>query len=110
MDETLDDLASACHAIAVEKGFWDSPKTPDFFLAKMALISSEVSEVLEAYRKEQGSFAIAEEFADIIIRTVDLFSGMQEAGIIDTLESLDGVIENKIHINANRERKHGNLI
>lgn len=110
MDETLDDLASTCHAIAVDKGFWDAPKTPDFFLAKLALVASEVSEVLEAYRKEQGSLAIAEEFADIIIRTVDLFAGMQEEGIIDTLESLDGIIEEKMHINANRERKHGNLI
>jgi NTP pyrophosphatase (non-canonical NTP hydrolase) len=107
---TLDNYALTCHAIAKEKGFWDDTVDANFILAKLALIASEVSEVLEAYRKEQGSQKIAEEMADIFIRLSDLYAGMQEHNIVDALTSFDEVVGDKVRINANRDRKHGNLI
>lgn len=107
---TLDKYVSVCHAIAKEKGFWDDDVDANFILAKLALIASEVSEVLEAYRKEQGSQKIAEEMADIFIRLADLYGGMQEHGILDRVPCFDEVVDTKVNVNANRDRKHGNLI
>lgn len=107
-----DQIMLDIHATAVAKGFWDGTEeglSPDFVLAKLALIHSEVSEVLEAYRKEQGGKAIMEEFADVFIRTYDLIVGMHEHGIIDS-HDIDSVIELKAGINKFRARRHGNLI
>ena len=106
----LDTYVDTCHAIAKSKGFWDDNVDHNFILAKLALIASEVSEVLEAYRKEQGSDKIAEEMADIFIRLADLYGGMQEYGIINPFLDFEGVVDSKVNTNANRERKHGNLI
>jgi NTP pyrophosphatase (non-canonical NTP hydrolase) len=103
----IDDLAKEIHETAVEKGFWDSDLTPDVILAKMALIHSEISEILEAYRKEQGYYKITEEFADVFIRLADLWQAMSEHGMVS---SLDEAIAIKMTINQGRERKHGNLI
>lgn len=100
------------HDTAVANGFWDGTEdglTPEFVLAKLALIHSEVSEVLEAYRKEQGSKAIMEEFADVFIRTYDLIVGMAEHGIIEHTD-IEAVVELKAGINKYRAHKHGNLI
>lgn len=98
------------HLTAEAKGFYDGfTASPDQVLAKLALIHSEVSEVLEAYRKEQGSAKILEEFADIFIRTYDLLVALWEYEIIDTYD-IDGVVRQKMAINSSRPIKHGNLI
>jgi NTP pyrophosphatase (non-canonical NTP hydrolase) len=107
---TLQDRALKIHHTAQSKGFWDDEVDPNFVLAKLALISSEVSEVLEAYRKEQGANKIAEEFADIIIRTLDLYAGLQDEGVIPRGLDIDAVLDMKMNINTERDRKHGNLI
>jgi NTP pyrophosphatase (non-canonical NTP hydrolase) len=105
----------AIHDTAVDKGFWDNAHDedgvirPDFVLAKLALIHSEVSEVLEAYRKQQGSAKILEEFADIFIRTYDLIYGLADYGVIDHFY-VDSVIREKMSVNAERPRMHSNLI
>jgi hypothetical protein len=50
----------AIHQTAVDKGFYDAwpeptdPAYPAAVLAKLALVHSEVSEILEAYRKQQS--------------------------------------------------------
>jgi NTP pyrophosphatase (non-canonical NTP hydrolase) len=103
-------VANDIHATAKGKGFWDDQVDPNFVLAKLALIASEVSEVLEAYRKEMGAEKIAEEFADILIRTLDLYAGLQEEGIIPKGLDIDTVLNMKTGINKERPRKHGNLI
>lgn len=107
---TLQDWADECHRVASSKGFWDDEVDPNFVLAKLALIASEVSEVLEAYRKGQGAVAVATEMADIFVRLADLYGGMQEHGIINPNDTFDNIVRSKVEVNKTREAKHGNLI
>ena len=103
----LDGLAGTLHTTAMDKGFWDKEVTVDFVLSKLALVHSEVSEVLEAIRKEQGSDKVVEEMADIIIRLLDLYAGMMDAGMINT--SLDDAMDAKLRKNTTRPKMHGVL-
>jgi NTP pyrophosphatase (non-canonical NTP hydrolase) len=100
---------AAIHYTAQLKGFWDVPYSPDVILAKMCLIHSEVSEAMEAYRKQQGSERILEEFADVFIRMYDLIVALEEFGVIEHSD-IDWVIREKMSVNAQRPRLHGNLI
>lgn len=101
----FDQLAIDLHKIATKKGFWPED-VDDIFIAKqLMMIVSEVVEVMEAVRKDKGEQEIAKEFADIIIRTLDLYAGMVEAGY--TRESLDYVIKEKSEFNKSRPEKHG---
>ena len=101
----FDQLAIDLHKVATEKGFWPED-VDDIFIAKqLMMIVSEVVEVMEAVRKDKGEQEIAKEFADIIIRTLDLYAGMVEAGY--TRESLDYIIKEKSEFNKSRPEKHG---
>lgn len=101
----FDQLAVDLHKIAVEKGFWPE-EIDDIFVAKQCMmIVSEVVEVMEAVRKDKGEHEISKEFADIIIRTLDLYAGMVEAGY--TRDSLDHIIKEKTEFNKTRPEKHG---
>lgn len=106
-DYGLDALSALLHETAVEKGFWSSPKNFDVFGNKIALIHSEVTEVLEAIRKNKGSEEIVEEMSDILIRTLDLYASMRNAGFVE--HSLDEVLFNKMEKNKVRPALHGNL-
>jgi len=106
-DYGLDVLSAILHETAIEKGFWDSPKNFDVFGNKLALVHSEVTEVLEAIRKNKGSEEIVEEMADVLIRTLDLYASMRNAGFIE--HSLDEVLFNKMEKNKSRPKLHGNL-
>lgn len=103
----LDALSAMLHEIAKEKGFWDGEYNHDKIGNKLALVHSEVTEVLEAIRKSKGSENIVEEMADVIIRLLDVYGAMRNKE--DVLHSLDEVLENKININKDRPRLHGNL-
>jgi NTP pyrophosphatase (non-canonical NTP hydrolase) len=94
------------YKVAKEKGFWDDDIENFTFLAyKLAMIHSEVTEVLEAVRKSQGPEKVSEEFADIIIRVLDLYEGLLQSGqVYIPLE--DAVLE-KVMVNGKRERMHG---
>ena len=101
----LDDLAEDLHKTAVGKGFWPE-ETDDIFIAKQCMmIVSEVTEVMEAVRKDKGEEEIALETADILIRTLDLYAGLVEAGY--TTISLDYALQEKANINKQRPEKHG---
>ena len=93
----LDALAAILHETAIEKGFWDGPKNHDKFGNKLALVHSEVTEVLEAIRKNKGSEEVVEEISDVIIRLLDVYAAMMNAGIVE--HSLDEVLHKTIEKN-----------
>jgi NTP pyrophosphatase (non-canonical NTP hydrolase) len=110
MNINLEELAYSIHSNAIDKGFWE-PNTPDnhtvFYLKQLAMIHSEVSEVLEAIRKEKGEEVVVEEMADIIIRLLDLWAGMQRDGAVKT--QLTDSLMKKVSVNTSRPRMHGVL-
>ena len=106
-DYGLDALSAVLHEIAREKGFWDGEYSHDKIGNKLALVHSEVTEVLEAIRKSQGSEKVVEEIADVIIRLLDVYAAMRNEEAI--MHSLDEILDKKININKERPRLHGNL-
>lgn len=106
-DNVLDNLAVELHNNAVEKGFWPKQEDVDdiFITKQLMMIVSEVVEVMEAIRKDKGEEEITKEFADILIRTLDLYAGVVEAGY--TKLSLDQALLEKVEFNKTRPEKHG---
>jgi len=103
----LDALSAVLHETAIEKGFWDGTINYDKIGNKLALVHSEVTEVLEAIRKNKGSEEVVEEMADVVIRLLDIYAAMRNSG--DLIHSLDDILDKKININKERPRLHGNL-
>ena len=102
---SLDNLAKDIHTTAVEKGFWPD-KVDDIFIAKqMMMIVSEVVEAMEAIRKNKGKQEVADEMADIIIRTLDLYQGLVDNGYVD--QELQIALNNKTSFNKSRPERHG---
>jgi len=101
----FDEIAEEIHKNAVDKGFWDKTVDPIFIAKQMMMIVSEVSEAMEALRKDMHPDEISDEFADIIIRTLDLYAGIAKAGYV--VKSLDYAVKEKMEKNSHRPKKHG---
>ena len=88
-------IAREVHLNAIEKGWWETDRPiPEI----LALIHSEVSEALEAYRKfDNDNFA--EELADTVIRIFDL---SVKLGI-----DIEKEIIKKHEFNKTRPYRHG---
>ena len=105
MHKTLDDMAKEIHTTAVEKGFWPD-KVDDIFIAKqLMMIVSETVEAMEAIRKDKGKQEVADEMADIVIRTLDLYQGLVDNGYVD--QELQVALNNKTSFNKSRPERHG---
>lgn len=101
----LDDLVEACHEVAVQKGFWSEGRNKGEMIA---LMHSELSEMLEAIRHGEGTLmsehlpgctAEEEEAADLFIRLADYCAGH--------FINLSRLVQAKMAYNLNRPQKHG---
>lgn len=104
---TLAELQILCHLRSSGAGWWDDyhkmpPEYRKYFLAsRIALIHSEASEALEGMRKNKMDDhlphrrSIEVEFADLVIRILDMSDGLE----LDLI----GAIEEKLDYNARRE-------
>ena len=102
---SLDTMAKDIHAVAVEKGFWPE-KIDDIFITKqLMMIVSEAVEVMEAIRKDKGKQEVADEMADIVIRTLDLYQGLVDNGYVD--QELQIALNKKTSFNKSRPERHG---
>lgn len=92
---SISNLCSEAHKIAISKGWYEQPKETGTLLA---LVHSEVSEALEADRKDDKEH-FAEELADVCIRIFDLcgYKGI----------NLEQAIIKKMAYNKTRPQKHG---
>ncbi len=105
MPKTIRTWQRNIHALAKEKGWWDTDRNVPEILC---LIHSEVSEALEEYRnnrvldlyynkdKPEGMFV---ELADAVIRILDF---AEKTGI-----DLEHIITLKHQYNKTREYRHG---
>jgi len=103
-------IAKNIHEITKSKGFWDGYREVDpfpFYAYKLAMIHSEVTEVLEAIRKDKGEQEVVLELADILIRVLDLYEGLKDTGEISRDVSLDEILAEKVIVNKARPQKHG---
>lgn len=96
MSKSINELCAAAFETAKSKGWHDEPRETGTLLA---LIHSEVSEALEADRKDDEE-NFAEELADTCIRIFDLCGSK---GI-----DLEAAITAKMEKNKGRSYKHGN--
>ena len=101
----LDEMADHLHQVATEKGFWPDWVDDIFITKQLMMVVSEAVEVMEAIRKDKGKQEVADEMADIVIRTLDLYAGLVENGYTDI--SLDQALENKVNFNKERPERHG---
>jgi len=102
--KTFKQLQLEAYNTAVEKGWWNKPKSTG---ENIALMHSELSEALEAYRKGNPQSKkipdyteIEEELADVIIRIMD-FAGYKR------WLNIPGAILAKMQYNKTRSYKHG---
>ena len=109
----LDDLAHTLHARAKAKGFYEPMENMEekdyviFYLKQLAMVHSEVSEVLEAIRKDKGDEEVVIELADCIVRILDFWAFLNETGY--TKKKLSDALNEKIAINETRAHMHGVL-
>ncbi|MFK7695380.1 hypothetical protein [Paenibacillus sp. HJGM_3] len=102
----INDLVKAAHHNAIDKGWYEEPRT---FGEMVALMHCELSEAMEDYRNGHGvaetwyvsgkPCGVPTELADVVIR---IFDACGYFGI-----DLEKAISEKMAFNATRPQRHG---
>lgn len=104
----LSGLAAVLHDNSIKKGFYDYDQvTNEVVGLKLALVHSEVTEILEAIRKDKGDVEVAKEFADAIIRLLDLWAALKDNELVGEDVDLDAEFAAKMAFNTTRPQRHG---
>lgn len=110
MSKSINEVAQEAHTNAIEKGWWDAPRS---FGELITLCHSELSEALEDYRnglkptftyrdKNGKPCGIPSELADVVIRIFDMCG---RYGI-----DLEQAIREKMTYNATGSIRHGGKV
>lgn len=67
----LNEFKHEVHALAVEKGWYDTVVSAD---QAILMMHCEISEAVEAYRNGEGMERVCEELADVVLRVLDFSS------------------------------------
>jgi len=105
MSVNLSEFAYAVHSNAVKKGFWNDNNGKIFYLKQVAMIHSEVSEITEVISKGEDPEKAVLEMADVIIRVLDLWAGMNHDGVFKG--NIETVMKEKAEYNKTRPYMHG---
>jgi NTP pyrophosphatase (non-canonical NTP hydrolase) len=92
----INELCHEAFETAKEKGWHEQPRSFGEFIS---LVHAEVSEALEADRRNEGKERVAEELADVLIR---IFDGAIEFGL-----DIETSVLTKMAYNKTRSYKHG---
>jgi NTP pyrophosphatase (non-canonical NTP hydrolase) len=96
VEKTIKNLCLEAFETAKSKGWHDQPRSFGEFIS---LVHAEVSEALEADRRNEGKERVAEELGDVLIR---IFDGSIEFGL-----DIETAILTKMAYNRTRSYKHG---
>lgn len=102
LETVVEDLIRRCHGTAVDKGWWDNPRTHGECIA---LMHSELSEALKALRTNANDDKLPQykgveiELADLLIRVFD-YCGKHDLRLGEALLA-------KMEYNKTRPYKHG---
>jgi NTP pyrophosphatase (non-canonical NTP hydrolase) len=104
----LERLADDLHETSVSKGFYDGVDITQFReqAARLCLIHSEVTEIMESLRKSKGVEDTLDEFADVLIRLLDFYSALVEAGELPPYSLTEALLA-KAEKNKGRPHMHG---
>jgi NTP pyrophosphatase (non-canonical NTP hydrolase) len=95
----LNDMAKNMREINKANGFGVTEPDKHQKMIQLMLITTEVAEAAEAYRKHEGDERVAEELADVILRTLDMAAYWGY--------DIDKAVRDKMEKNKSRGFRHG---